>query len=91
MFKKDSVFVINYNSLVGYFEEMKDLPYQINITKTRISMPPLLWIINRKIKYRPSLGKGLPSTGRLSGFVLRSGYNMAENRPYGSTGIILQP
>ncbi|UEQ78297.1 hypothetical protein [Chryseobacterium arthrosphaerae] len=35
MFKKDSVFVINYNSLVGYFEEMKDLPYQINITKNK--------------------------------------------------------
>lgn len=35
MFKKDSVFVINYNSLVGYFEEMKDIPYQINITKNK--------------------------------------------------------
>ncbi|NIF06542.1 peptidase M61 [Chryseobacterium sp. Tr-659] len=35
MFKKDSVFVINYNSLVGYFEEMKDFPYQINITKNK--------------------------------------------------------
>lgn len=35
MFIKDSVFVINYNSLVGYFEEMKDNPYQINITKNK--------------------------------------------------------
>ncbi len=35
MFVKDSVFVINYNSLVGYFEEMKDIPYQINITKNK--------------------------------------------------------
>ncbi|MDC8099375.1 hypothetical protein [Chryseobacterium rhizosphaerae] len=34
-FIKDSVFVINYNSLVGYFEEMKDIPYQINITKNK--------------------------------------------------------
>lgn len=35
MFIKDSVFVINYNSLVGYFEEMKDTPYQITITKNK--------------------------------------------------------
>ncbi|RLJ33223.1 putative metalloprotease with PDZ domain [Chryseobacterium sp. 7] len=35
MFIKDSVFVINYNSLVGYFEEMKDIPYQITITKNK--------------------------------------------------------
>ncbi|WP_164976737.1 peptidase M61 [Chryseobacterium sp. CH21] len=34
-FIKDSVFVINYNSLVGYFEEMKDIPYQITITKNK--------------------------------------------------------
>ncbi|MBV8325090.1 peptidase M61 [Chryseobacterium sp.] len=34
-FIKDSIFVINYNSLVGYFEEMKDIPYQINITKNK--------------------------------------------------------
>ncbi|AZB10733.1 peptidase M61 [Chryseobacterium sp. G0162] len=35
MFIKDSVFVINYNSLVGYFEEIKDVPYQINVTKNK--------------------------------------------------------
>lgn len=35
MFKKDSIFVINYNSLVGYFEEIKEAPYQINITKKK--------------------------------------------------------
>ncbi|WP_300687250.1 hypothetical protein [Chryseobacterium sp.] len=35
MFKKDSVSVINYNSLVGYFEEIKDVPYQINVTKNK--------------------------------------------------------
>ncbi|MBE4948072.1 M61 family metallopeptidase [Chryseobacterium culicis] len=35
MFIKDSVFVINYNSLVGYFEEMKDIPYQITIMKNK--------------------------------------------------------
>ena len=35
MFKKDSVSVINYNSLVGYFEEIKDIPYQITITKNK--------------------------------------------------------
>jgi len=34
-FIKDSGFVINYNSLVGYFEEMRDIPYQINIKKNR--------------------------------------------------------
>lgn len=34
-FIKDSVFVINYNSLVGYFEEIKEAPYQINITKKK--------------------------------------------------------
>jgi len=34
-FIKDSVFVINYNSLVGYFQEMKDLSYQINIRKNK--------------------------------------------------------
>lgn len=34
-FKKDSVFVINYNSLVGYFEEMKDAPYEISIKKNK--------------------------------------------------------
>jgi predicted metalloprotease with PDZ domain len=35
MFLKDSVFVINYNSLVGYFEDFKDVPYQVNITKLK--------------------------------------------------------
>lgn len=35
MFIKDSVFVINYNSLVGYFEELKDIPYKITITKNK--------------------------------------------------------
>lgn len=35
MFIKDSVSIINYNSLVGYFEEMKELPYQINIKKNK--------------------------------------------------------
>ncbi|WBV58167.1 hypothetical protein PFY10_06885 [Chryseobacterium daecheongense] len=34
-FKKDSVFVINYNSLVGYFEEIKDKPYEISIKKNK--------------------------------------------------------
>nr|WP_315032583.1 hypothetical protein [uncultured Chryseobacterium sp.] len=34
-FIKDSVFVINYNSLVGYFEEMKDIPYEIKVTKNK--------------------------------------------------------
>lgn len=35
MFNKDSVFVINYNSLVGYFQEMKDIPYQIKVKKNK--------------------------------------------------------
>jgi predicted metalloprotease with PDZ domain len=35
MFLKDSAFVINYNSLVGYFEAFKDVPYQITITKPK--------------------------------------------------------
>lgn len=35
MFIKDSVFVLNYNSLAGYFEEMKDIPYQVNIIKNK--------------------------------------------------------
>ncbi|ASW73057.1 peptidase M61 [Chryseobacterium piperi] len=34
-FKKDSVFVINYNSLVGYFKEIKEAPYEINIRKKK--------------------------------------------------------
>ncbi|WP_353146412.1 hypothetical protein [Chryseobacterium sp.] len=35
MFIKDSVFVLNYNSLVGYFEEMKEVPYRIHIKKNK--------------------------------------------------------
>lgn len=35
LFIKDSVSIINYNSLVGYFEEMKDTPYEINIRKNK--------------------------------------------------------
>ena len=35
MFMKDSVFVINYNSLIGYFEEIKETPYQVTITKPK--------------------------------------------------------
>ena len=35
MFLKDSVFVINYNSLIGYFEEIKETPYQVTITKPK--------------------------------------------------------
>lgn len=34
-FIQDSVFVINYNSLVGYFQEMNDLPYKISIKKNK--------------------------------------------------------
>ncbi|HWV70593.1 MAG TPA: hypothetical protein VN040_02710 [Pseudosphingobacterium sp.] len=34
-FIKDSVFVINYNSLVGYFQEMNDLSYKINVKKNK--------------------------------------------------------
>lgn len=34
-FIKDSVSVINYNSLVGYFQEMNDLPYKISIKKNK--------------------------------------------------------
>ncbi|WP_082129100.1 M61 family metallopeptidase [Chryseobacterium gallinarum] len=35
MFIKDSVFVINYNSLIGYFEEIKENPYHLNIIKNK--------------------------------------------------------
>ena len=35
MFLKDSVFVLNYNSLIGYFEELKTGNFQINITKPK--------------------------------------------------------
>lgn len=34
-FISDTVFVINYNSLVGYFEEMKEFPYEVNIKKNK--------------------------------------------------------
>ncbi|MBB5637047.1 putative metalloprotease with PDZ domain [Pedobacter cryoconitis] len=35
MFKKDSVFVINYNSLAGYFEEIKNRGYTVTVKKNR--------------------------------------------------------
>ena len=35
MFAKDSVFVINYNSLVGYFEELKNGIYRLDINKPK--------------------------------------------------------
>jgi predicted metalloprotease with PDZ domain len=33
MFKKDSLFIINYNSLVGYFDEIKTAGYDITVKK----------------------------------------------------------
>ncbi|QNK63636.1 peptidase M61 [Pedobacter sp. PAMC26386] len=39
MYKKDSVFVINYNSLVGYFEEIKNRGYDVTITKNKKFYP----------------------------------------------------
>jgi predicted metalloprotease with PDZ domain len=33
MYKKDSVFVINYSSLVGYFEEITPRPYRVTVKK----------------------------------------------------------
>ncbi|WP_118976073.1 M61 family metallopeptidase [Taibaiella koreensis] len=35
MFKKDSVSIINYSSVAGYFEEMPPRPYQVTIKKNR--------------------------------------------------------
>jgi predicted metalloprotease with PDZ domain len=35
MFRKDSVAIINYNALVGYFEEIKNGGYQVTINKNK--------------------------------------------------------
>ncbi|MGY0035434.1 M61 family metallopeptidase [Pedobacter sp. NJ-S-72] len=39
MYKKDSVFVINYNSLVGYFDEIKNRGYIVTVKKNREFYP----------------------------------------------------
>ncbi|MBB6499033.1 peptidase M61 [Pedobacter cryoconitis] len=39
MFKKDSVFIINYSSLVGYFEEIKNRTYSVTLKKNRKFFP----------------------------------------------------
>ncbi len=42
MYKKDSLFIINYSSVLGYFEEITHKPYRVTITKTGDFMPHLL-------------------------------------------------
>jgi len=38
-FKKDSLFILNYNALTGYFEEIKNRGYKITIKKNRELYP----------------------------------------------------
>lgn len=47
MFKKDSLFIVNYNSLVGYFDEIKTAGYDIKVKKNTKLYP------SSALKYTP--------------------------------------